>query len=303
MTLAIIDLGTNIFHLRIVRVLPGASYEDIFRQSRFIKLASEGIETIGAEPFQRGIDCLIDYAQILSQHQVDKIKAIGTAALRTASNGAAFIQTVSEKTGLEITLIDGDQEAHYIHKGVEQAVQFGADKKLIMDIGGGSVEFIIADLDTVYWAQSFPVGMAILYGQFHHSDPIGAAEIDALHTFLQQQLSPLSRALTQHAISDLVGTKGTFDVLVAQFSKEKLGPHCAVLPVAELSALPAFFEQVIQATKAERLAMPEIPNDRIDMIVVGMLLIRFVLKMTGVARLLVSDYDVKEGVLAEMVNA
>jgi len=141
--------------------------------------------------------------------------------------------------------------------------------------------------------------MAILHGQFHHNDPIGAAEIDALHTFLQQQLSPLSRALTQHAISDLVGTKGTFDVLVAQFSKEKLGPHCAVLPVAEL---PAFFERVIQATKAERLAMPEIPDDRIDMIVVGMLLIRFVLKMTGVPRLLVSDYDVKEGVLAEMAG-
>ncbi len=91
-------------------------------------------------------------------------------------------------------------------------------------------------------------------------------------------------------------------MLVAQFSKEKLGPHCAVLPVAELSALPVFFEQVIQATKAERLAMPEIPNDRIDMIVVGMLLIRFVLKMTGVSQLLVSDYDVKEGVLAEMAS-
>ncbi|WP_373548359.1 phosphatase [Haliscomenobacter sp.] len=303
MTLAIIDLGTNIFHLRIVRVLPDASYEGIFRQSRFIRLASEGIGAIGAEPFQRGIDCLTDYAQILSQYQVDRTKAIGTAALRTANNGATFIQTVKEKTGLDITLIDGDQEAHYIHKGVEQAVQFGADKKLIMDIGGGSVEFIIADLDTVYWAQSFPVGMAILYGQFHHRDPISATEIDALNTFLQQQLSPLSQALTQHNISDLVGTKGTFDVLVAQFSKEKLGPHCAVLPIAELRALPVFFEQVIQATQAERLAMPEIPNDRIDMIVVGMLLIRFVLKMTGVPRLLVSDYDVKEGVLAEMANA
>jgi exopolyphosphatase/guanosine-5'-triphosphate,3'-diphosphate pyrophosphatase len=302
MTLAIIDLGTNTFHLRIVRVLPDASYEDIFRQSRFIKLASEGIETIGVEPFQRGIDCLTDYAQVLAQHQVDKIKAIGTAALRTASNGAAFIQTVKEKTGLDITLIDGDQEAHYIHKGVEQAVQFGADKKLIMDIGGGSVEFIIADLDTVYWAQSFPVGMAILHGQFHHNDPIDAIEIEALHSFLQQQLSPLSLALTQHTISDLVGTKGTFDILVAQFSKEKLGPHCAVLPIAELSSLPAFFEQVIQATRAERLAMPEIPDDRIDMIVVGMLLIRFVLKITGVPRLLVSDYDVKEGVLAEMAG-
>lgn len=303
MTLAIIDLGTNIFHLRIVRVLPDASYEDIFRQSRFVKLASDGIGAIGIEPFQRGIDCLTDYAQVLAQHHVDQTKAIGTAALRTASNGSVFIQTVKAKTGLDITLIDGDQEAHYIHKGVEQAVQFGADKKLIMDIGGGSVEFIIADLDTVYWAQSFPVGMAILHGQFHHSDPISPAEIDAVHCFLQQQLFPLSQALSKHTISDLVGTKGTFDVVVAQFSKEKLGTHCAIVPVAELNALPVFFEQVIQATKTERLAMPEIPDDRIDMIVVGMLLIRFVLKMTRVPRLLVSDYDVKEGVLAEMANA
>lgn len=302
MTLAIIDLGTNIFHLRIVQVLPNGSFEEVFRKSRFVKLASEGIGTIGLAPFQRGIECLEEYAQILAEHQVSKTRAIGTAALRTASNGTAFIQAVKEKTGLEITLIDGDQEAHYIHKGVELAVPFGADKKLIMDIGGGSVEFIIADLEQVYWAQSFPIGMAITYGNFHHSDPISYAEIEAIHAFFDQHLVSLVQALTAFEISDLVGTKGTFDILVAQFSREKLGQHCAVLPIATLPELPAFFECVIHSTKAERLLMPEIPDDRIDMIVVGMILIRYILNLSKVPRLLVSDYDVKEGVLAEMAT-
>lgn len=300
MTLAIIDLGTNIFHLRIVQVLPNGSFEDIFRKSRFVKLASDGIGTIGPSPFQRGIECLEEYAQILAEHQVNKTRAIGTAALRTASNGSAFIQAVKEKTGLDITLIDGDQEAHYIHKGVELAVPFGADKKLIMDIGGGSVEFIIADLDRVYWAQSFPIGMAVTYVGFHHNDPISDPEIKAIHAFFDQHLTPLVLALGVHEISDLVGTKGTFDILVAQFSREKLGPHCAVLSIAALPELPDFFTRVIHSTKAERLLMPEIPDDRIDMIVVGMILIRYVLNLSKVPRLLVSDYDVKEGVLAEM---
>lgn len=302
MTLAIIDLGTNIFHLRIVHVLPNNSFEEIFRKSRFVKLASAGIGTIGAEPFQRGIECLQDYAQILSEYQVDETRAIGTAALRTASNGAVFVQTVKEKTGLDITLIDGDQEAHYIHKGVELAVPFDSDKKLIMDIGGGSVEFIIADLNRVYWAQSFPIGMAVVYVNFHHNDPISAAEIEAIHQFFDAHLVPLVQALGEHEITDLVGTKGTFDILVAQFSREKIGPHCAVLDIATLHELPAFFSKVIHSARTERLAMPEIPDDRVDMIVVGMVLIQYILNLSKVPRLLVSDYDLKEGVLTEMAN-
>ncbi|AEE51706.1 Ppx/GppA phosphatase [Haliscomenobacter hydrossis] len=299
MTLAIIDLGTNIFHLRIVKVQADGSFLELFRRSQFIKLAADGIGTIGPEPFQRGLTCIQEYAQILVQHQADQTRAIGTAAMRTASNGSAFIQAVKETTGLEITLIDGDQEAHYIHRGVEQAVQFGADKKLIMDIGGGSVEFIIADLDEVYWAQSFPVGMAVLYRNFHQSDPISTAEIADLRVFLSRQLTSLQAALNQFEVTDLVGTRGTFDVLVAQFSTAKQGPHCEILPIDEL---PSFFAKVTQTSLAERSMMPEIPADRIDMIVVGMLLIQFVLEMTGVPRILVSDFDVKEGVLAEMAQ-
>lgn len=299
MKLAVIDLGTNIFHLRIVTVQPDGSFAELFRQSKFVRLASEGIGTIGLAPFRRGLDCLKEYAHILQQHQVDKSRAIGTAALRTASNGSAFIQNVLEETGLEITLIDGDQEAHYIHKGVELAVPFGADKKLIMDIGGGSVEFIIANLDEVYWAQSFPVGMAVMYHNFHRIDPISVTEIDDLHSFLTMQLSPLQEALQAHQISELVGTRGTFDVLTAQFSTSKIGKHCSILPI---EPLPTFFDRVIQSNLAERLIMPEIPNDRVDMIVVGMLLIQFVLNMTSVPRILVTDFDVKEGVLAEMAQ-
>lgn len=299
MKLAVIDLGTNIFHLRIVTLQSDGSLAELFRESRFIRLAAEGIGTIGSAPFRRGLDCLKDYAQILQQHQVAKIRAIGTAALRTASNGSAFIQTALEETGLDIMLIDGDQEAHYIHKGVELAVPFGADKKLIMDIGGGSVEFIIADLDKVYWAQSFPVGMAVMYHNFHKIDPISATEIEALHAFLAKQLSPLQEALQAHQISELVGTRGTFDVLTAQFSSSKIGSHCSILPI---EPLPTFFDRVIHSDLAQRHLMPEIPNDRVDMIVVGMLLIQFVLKMTSAPRILVADFDLKEGVLAEMAQ-
>ena len=299
MTLAIIDLGTNIFHLRIVKMQADGSFLELFRRSQFIKLAADGIGTIGPEPFQRGLACIQEYAQILLQHRVDQTRAIGTAAMRTASNGPAFIQAVKETTGLDITLIDGDQEAHYIHRGVEQAVQFGADKQLIMDIGGGSVEFIIADLDEVYWAQSFPVGMAVLYRNFHQSDPIRPAEIAELRAFLSRQLTSLQAALNQFEVTDLVGTRGTFDVLVAQFSTTKQGPHCSILPIEQL---PSFFSKVTQASQVERSMMPEIPADRIDMIVVGMLLIQFVLELTGVPRILVSDFDVKEGVLAEMAQ-
>lgn len=297
--LAVIDLGTNTFHILIAEALSTGGFEEVFRQRQFIKLAEEGIATIGNAPFNRGLSTLKDFRTALNKEQVSRVKAIGTAALRTASNGQAFIDQAKAEAGIKVELISGDEEARLIYKGVAQAVPKDMGRMLIMDIGGGSVEFIIADHEQIYWAQSFPIGVAVLYKEFHHSDPISASDIESLDQFLEQQLHPLSVALQKFPCQSLVGASGTFDVLESLIVKQKKDPKYSQF---ESSHFYPIYEQLLPTTQAQRYAMESVPNSRADMIIVALILIRFTLQLTDISQIAVSSYALKEGVLAEMLE-
>ncbi len=155
---AVIDLGTNTFHLLIAEKQKNHRFKELHRQRFFVKLAEEGIETIGAEPVKRGMQALKVFREIIDELKIKKIKAIGTAALRTASNGQQFLGAVKESFSLKVELIDGGREAELIYKGVVQAVPFQDQNYLLMDIGGGSVEFIIANQKRSYGRKVFQSG-------------------------------------------------------------------------------------------------------------------------------------------------
>jgi len=194
---AVIDLGTNTFHLLIADVSDEGGIVEVYRERIFVKLASEGIAVIGEAPFGRGIEALCHYRRLLDDYAVTDVQAIGTAALRTATNGERFVTEAREKAGIGILLISGDREAEYITKGVLRAVPAVTERLLIMDIGGGSTEFIIADQGGVQWRQSFPLGVSVLCNGFHSSDPISDPEVLALEAHLSVSLAPLRAALTE----------------------------------------------------------------------------------------------------------
>ncbi len=296
----VIDLGTNTFHLLIARAVESGGLETVFRERHFIKLAENGIEHIGAAAFERGLQAMQHFKTKLDEYQVADVQAIGTAALRTAGNGQEFIQKVQETTGIEVMLISGDREAELIHRGVMQAIPPVRERTLIMDIGGGSVEFIIADAERVYWASSFSVGVAILWKKFHHSDPITEAEIKATNQFLQRELEPLQAALQQHPVRTLVGASGTFDVLENILVRRKDHPNHSHMEAHEF---PAFYNQIIRTTLAERLSMAGMPAERADMIVVALILLNYVLVSAGIESVIISAFAMKEGVLAELMEA
>ena len=295
----VIDLGTNTFHLLIASWKKGEGFREQVRERRFVKLGEEGLERLGPQAYQRGLQTMREFKQILDSHQVDQLRAIGTAALRTADNGLAFIQEVNEQTGIRVQLIDGDEEARLIHLGVIQAIPFDETPCLIMDIGGGSVELIVADQQEVHWAQSFPVGVAVLQRKFHHSDPIRQREVNALRRFLQQELKQLFPILESYPIHELVGASGTFEVL------EELLPPDGVISLYTSffsSSFYPFFQSILATTHQERLAMEKLPESRADMFVVAMLLLEFILRKTGAHRITVSKYAMKEGILWEMLS-
>ncbi len=299
MIAAVLDFGTNIFTIKIVNLDKNGPYNVLHKESRFVKLAEQGIETIGPAPFTRALDVAYDFATLMSVHRVEKYKAIGTAALRTASNGQELMASIEDRSGIVITMISGDEEARLIHLGVEGNVPFGEHKKLIMDIGGGSVEFIIADAKQVFWAKSFLVGIAVLRHQFHRNEPILDREIQALRQFLGEQLEELRTALQIHHIDALVGTSGTFDVLAYNYPHKK-GKSESTMVKAD--AVNLFLPLILGKTKEERDQMKEFPPTRSEMLVVGMLLTQYVLQLSGVDHFWVTNFDIKEGILREMAK-
>lgn len=296
---AVLDLGTNTFHLLIAERLPGGGWHTVVKHKIYVKLAEEGIHRIGDAAYARGLEALrifkkeIDLAGVAT----GQVKAFGTAALRTAENAPDFLRQATDIIGLRPESIPGSREAELIHKGVRKAVPFPEGRVLIMDIGGGSVEFIIADRERVFWQHSFPVGAAVLWRAFHQNDPISEIEVQNVENHLETALSDLWRALEQHPSPTLVGASGTFDVidlfLLDPAVKPELYGHI------EVARFFPLYEKLRHSTLAERRAMPKLPDERVEMVVVAVILIRYILRKAGIREIYTSVYAMKEGMLEE----
>ncbi|NJB85795.1 exopolyphosphatase/guanosine-5'-triphosphate,3'-diphosphate pyrophosphatase [Lewinella marina] len=293
---AVIDLGTNTFHILIASIDADGLIHEVYRERIFVKLASDGIETIGAAPFDRGITALAHFADVIRKYRVKEVTAIGTAALRTASNGEVFVRQAELETGIRIKLIQGDHEAQYITRGVLAALPPLDGRILIMDIGGGSTEYILASERGVHWRQSFPIGVAVLHRGFHHTDPISEEEIRDLYAFLDHILVPLKDILRQYPTTHLVGAAGTFDVMADVLKDAAAVPH-PTSHTLDLKGMEELHFRIVASTTAERLDIPGIPPERVDLIVVAMLLIRYTVELANIDRITVSDYAMKEGIL------
>ena len=214
MKIAIIDMGTNTFHLLVVEI-EKQKFEILFQERIGVKIGVGGINKgiITEQAMDRAIEALKRIKLKLTEINVANTLAFGTSALRNAKNGSEVILKIKETTGIETQIISGDQEASFIYKGVNLALQLGNEKSLIMDIGGGSVEFIIGNGVEIFWKQSFEIGAQRLLEEFQNHDPILKIEIDALNHYFQQRLVSLFEALEFHQPPVLAGSSGTFDTL------------------------------------------------------------------------------------------
>lgn len=301
--IAIIDLGTNTFHLLIAELSGHQPPALLHREKQPVKIGKGGINQgiITDEARQRALACLRAFKNKMDEWGVETIRAIGTSALRSAGNGPAVVEAIQRETGIAINLISGDQEAEYIYYGVRSAMDLGVENSLIVDIGGGSVEFIIANHRGISWKQSFDVGAQRLLEKFHKHDPIRPEEISALEDFLQQSLEPLFQQLQSYQPKVLVGSSGTFDTLSEIYCIRKNIPY-AENPETPLT-LNAFGEihsELISKNRADRMKIPGMIEMRVDMIVAASCLIKFLLDRFAFHQVRVSTYSLKEGVLASL---
>ncbi len=303
MRTAIIDLGTNTFHLLTVE-----GTEALYKASIPAKIGMGGISqgVISEEGIQRALTVLKGFRENIDKQGVslDRVFATGTSAIRNAGNKEDFIQRVAEETGIKIQVISGDEEAELICLGVKQAMSI-PETSMIMDIGGGSVEFIICNDEKIFWKQSFEIGGQRLMDKFMKSDPISMRSVQMMDDFFREKLLPLANACHQYAPKVLIGSSGSFDTLIdMQYMKDKgqLPPNDEV---AFEYSLPDFYwayDELIFKNHAERMQIPGMIELRVDMIVVAMCLIRFIIQTLEIQRIRVSSFALKEGVMAKILS-
>jgi exopolyphosphatase/guanosine-5'-triphosphate,3'-diphosphate pyrophosphatase len=298
--IAIIDMGTNTFHLLIAEGNK-AGYNIVRRDRLAVKIGMGGInqQIITDDGFHRALVAMQSFKNTIQQQGIKTVYAFGTSALRNATNGSEIADKIYAVTGIEVNIISGDQEAEFIYLGVQSALHMGHDKNLIMDIGGGSVEFIIGDNDRIYWKQSFEIGAQRLLEKFQKHDPIEADEITNLSVYFEDALVPLFNAIKEFNPTVLVGSSGTFDTLSDIFCFKhdiQKAPDEIETPLT-IEGFYAIYKDLLKKNREERMGIPGMIDMRVDMIVVACCLVRFILEKHPFTRIRVSTYSLKEGVL------
>lgn len=298
MKFAVIDLGTNGFRLYIAQSTQKGQFHIIHRQTAELKLASEGIHHIGDAPFRRGLEAMKIFLKTLQTFDIQYVRAFGTAALRLADNGQDFIKAVKIETHITIELISGDREAELIHKGMSLGVPLSKKPILMVDVGGGSVEFIICNETEVFWAKSYNVGVTILKQRFHKGDIILSSEIKDIEQFLNDTCTELKEKVAVFKPQYPVISCGTLDFLVKIQSKNSEMPLHFDFSKSEFSA---FYQQLTFLSEKELFAMPEVPTEKVEMLAVSMVLMDWIMTpLLNTDKLVASGQSMKAGILYEM---
>ena len=294
---AVIDLGTNTFNLAVGQ--RGATgLELLHTESLAVGLGRGGIEagTITAEAMQRALDALAALQACAKTWEVAEITAIGTSALRNADNAGTLQRLALAQLGLQLQIIDGLREADLIYRGVQASGALDQQDSLLIDIGGGSVEFIHGNRDAAHWQTSLEIGMARLHARFPLPDPITAEVLTASEAWLRERLGPVIERIQSQHIRLLAGSAGSFDTLIDLQNGGDLPAHPRwnALPMADFQH---WYDVLLGASRAERAALPGMKPIRVDMMVYALLLIRLLAEATGAQEIQCCRWSLREGAL------
>lgn len=288
---AVIDLGTNTFNLLIAEI---ATRRVLFQTKEGVALGMDGINEnrIGDAAMTRAFVALQYFKQLCVQWEVDYIRAIGTSALRDATNSDEFVMKVAKELNIKIEIISGLQEAQFIYNGVKLTHEF-TTPALIMDIGGGSTEFIASDVGGPILAQSFDIGVSRMFQLFDCQDPFSQEDVANIEAYLQQKCGSF---FNQALPSVLIGASGSFETFYELMEEKIFQAECNAIHVDKLG-FEQMLERVIASTQAERDLNAHIIPIRKRMAPLAAIKTRWVIQQAKIQQIYISPYSLKEGVL------
>ncbi len=314
---AAIDIGSNSIHLIIAEARPGERLRIIEREKDAVRLAAGLTEThhLTNEKIEAAVATIRRFSDLARSHGVTALLAVATSAVREAWNREAFLQRVEREAGLKVEVLPGVEEARLIALAVAEVTDFQGERALIVDIGGGSTEFILTAGQTPGYLASVKLGAVRLQEQFlSRQDPPTRADVAALATYVRSGLARTAREIQEAGgFQRVVGTSGTILALAAaqppvRFLEKKDAiarkPHSSseslfesFTPELTHSALQALNRRLQRLSHKARRKLPGMDGRRADIIVAGGILLEIIFQELGISQLTACEWSLREGVV------
>ena len=296
---AAIDIGTNSVLLLVAEQTEAGGFKAVQERAEITRLGRgvDASKTLSAEGMKVTVDAVTAFVNEARALKVADIAITATSAARDASNGKTFLELVLKSTGLAVDIISGDDEARLSF--LSAFADFGATKPLVViDIGGGSTEFIFGNPDgSIAFKKSFDVGSVRLTERLLRSDPPTDAELAAARAHLKQLFAELSQSSGTHT---MIGIAGTVTTLLS--IAERMEPydparvHGATLTAARITELT---QQLTRQTTEQRKQLPGLQPKRADVIAAGALVLDEAMCALKQSSLIVSDRGLRWGLLTD----
>ena len=301
---AVIDLGTNTFNLLIAEMSGPGTFRVLHEERVAVKMGRGGIhkEKLLPEAMERGLNALSLHEKNINKYGATKVRVIGTSAIRGAANRDEFIDLVRHRFGWQIEVIDGNLEAGYIFGGTGHSLPPLQEKYLVLDIGGGSNEFILAEGQNIIWKKSINIGIARVLELFPLSDPPATPEIEVVEAWFGEHLQELEAQCILHRPRILVGCSGAFDTLMDILEGKEPDVTYRKSSVFPLKEFFRIHQQLMSVGKEKRSLIPGVDKNRVEMIVIASLFINFILRKLEIREMIHTHFSLKEGVMYEMCS-
>ena len=306
--IAAIDIGTNSIHMVVVEIEPSLpSFEIVAKEKATVRLGDRDPQTgnLTPEAIKRSLAALKRCKELADSLQVSQIVAVATSATREAKNGLQFIQRIQDELDITVNLISGQEEARRIYLGVLSGMDFTKQPYIIIDIGGGSTELILADNKEPRFLSSTKIGAVRLANQFITSDPISKTELASIHAYvkgmLERSTDEIWAKLQLNENPRLIGTSGTIETLAAINAYDRQGDVPNPLNGYELSFddLKAIVKKLAAMTYQERLDVPGISDRRAEIIVPGSIILLETMKMLKLDSVTICERALREGMIVD----
>ena len=307
--LAGIDCGTNSIRLLIADV-DGERLRDVHREMRIVRLG-QGVDATGEfapEAIARTRAALADYAGLLRQHDVERVRMVATSATRDAANRDVFFAMSADVLGAVIPgsiaeVITGAEEAALSFRGAVGELDSAGAPFVVVDLGGGSTEIVRGDsADEIVASYSADIGCVRLTERCLHSDPPSSDEVAAARAVVRERLDVALRAVPVAGARTWVGLAGTMTTLSALAQGltryDAAAIHLSRVPFDELVTV---CDRLIRMTHAERAALGPMHEGRVDVIGGGAIVVQELARelsaRAGISELVVSEHDILDGIV------
>lgn len=306
--LAAIDIGTNSFHLIVVKTDDKGSFKILTREKEVVRLgkSSKDMKYISSDAVFRAVNTLKRFKLICDSFNAE-VRAVATSAVREALNGEDFISEILHKTGIKIEVVSGYEEARLIYLGVLQALPVFKKKILLIDIGGGSTEMLVGEKGEVIYANSTKIGAVRLTERFFPEKRFTPDAIEEAKMYTKSVLYPVLRRIKEYSYDSVIGSSGTITTLGSMIyyfnnpdSEDELYLNNYVYDRNSLNDITKKITKCLNVRQIEELR--GLDTQRADIITAGAVILEQIFTELDINRITISNYALREGIILDTVD-